>query len=134
MDKNNSNKNKIGSYINFGSNLKKALSRRDMTQIELSEILGVDKTHVNKWATNKVRPSAENLSRIAEALGYDVEELVTGTFAIQNQRKRYELTESLIERELSNIKSIIKDIRDLPEEEVDPTIDYVMERIQILSK
>lgn len=64
----------------FGRNLSKSLRKRNLTQTALAEMLGIDKTHVNKWVNNRVMPSSEYLDKISKALNYSIEELITGTF------------------------------------------------------
>lgn len=65
---------------NFGDHLSKAIRKRNLTQTKLAEMLGVGKTHVNKWANNRVVPNTEYLEKISKALNYSIEELITGTF------------------------------------------------------
>lgn len=67
-------------FSRFGQNLSKALKKRAKTQVWLAEQLDIDKTHVNKWVKNRVLPSSEYMDRIAKALDYEIEELITGIF------------------------------------------------------
>lgn len=70
----------LSDYENIGGHIDRALKKRNHTQVWLSEQLGIDKTHVNKWVNNHIRPSAKYLNEIAKALDYDVSEIITGHF------------------------------------------------------
>jgi transcriptional regulator with XRE-family HTH domain len=49
-----------------------------MTQVELAERVGVDKSAVWHWENGHARPDISRLSTVADALGVTVEELIDG--------------------------------------------------------
>jgi transcriptional regulator with XRE-family HTH domain len=56
--------------------LKEILEKRQMSQVELSKILGVSTVSVNLWAQNKSEPSLKMILRICDALNITLNELV----------------------------------------------------------
>lgn len=55
---------------------KRRREARNMTQGELSDILGVDRTTVTKWETGDALPRADMLPRVASALGCSMDDLL----------------------------------------------------------
>lgn len=51
---------------------------REMTQGELAERMGVDRTGVNKWESEVALPRARQLPQLAEVLGCSISELFEG--------------------------------------------------------
>jgi DNA-binding Xre family transcriptional regulator len=58
----------------FGIRLDKILRRKNITQIELSEMTGINKVILNGYITGKHSPSFYNVDRIAKALGCSVDD------------------------------------------------------------
>lgn len=59
----------------IGKNLKQLRDERKMTQQQIANLLGYDRTVYNKWENGSKIPSKEQLDRIAEALKISAEEL-----------------------------------------------------------
>lgn len=59
----------------IGNNLKKLRDERKMTQQQIANLLGYDRTVYNKWENGSKIPSKEQIDRIAEALKISAEEL-----------------------------------------------------------
>ena len=66
-----------------GTTIKKLREKRNMTQVELAEKIGVSDKTVSKWETAKGYPDISLLEPIAGALGVSMTELVTGN-AVSN--------------------------------------------------
>lgn len=60
---------------NFGINVQKYRKLHRLTQEKLAEVVGVDATSISSIETGKYFPTAENLSRIANALKVNVADL-----------------------------------------------------------
>lgn len=58
----------------FGIRLDKILRRKNITQVELSEMTGINKVILNGYITGKHSPSFYNVDRIAKALGCSVDD------------------------------------------------------------
>jgi transcriptional regulator with XRE-family HTH domain len=52
-----------------GDKIKEYRLKRRLTQDELSQRVGIDRTHLSKIETGKVKPSLSLLERIAKELG-----------------------------------------------------------------
>lgn len=56
--------------------LKVVLAEKDLSNIWLSEKLGVSQATVSKWMTNFSQPNLETLIKISKVLNVDVSELI----------------------------------------------------------
>jgi transcriptional regulator with XRE-family HTH domain len=64
----------------FGDRIRTLRKERDLTQLQLAEYVGVSQTAVGAWETGKREvPKGDNLLKLAEALGFDAEELMVVT-------------------------------------------------------
>lgn len=50
--------------------------RKGMTQAKLAKLIGVTQKDVSRWENGMRKPRAENLAKIAAALGCSIEELI----------------------------------------------------------
>jgi transcriptional regulator with XRE-family HTH domain len=57
-------------------NLKQILKKKNISQVEVSDALGVSKVTVNKWAQNKVYPSLEMIEKLCQYLDVSIQKLV----------------------------------------------------------
>ena len=57
-------------------NLKKIREARNITQIELSDKIGVPQSTIASWETGRAYPRADKLPAIAKALGCTIDELL----------------------------------------------------------
>ena len=53
---------------------------RNMTQADLAKLTGLKQTHVSLMEANKIKPRSNTLSKIAEALVCETDDLVTRKF------------------------------------------------------
>lgn len=95
-------KNKIADNIN------KALQKKGWSQTHLAEQLGKKRGHINKWCTGRHTPDPENMVKIAEALGYTVEELVSGNFRDEMDEPYGSLVNDTIESILDKIDVVAR--------------------------
>jgi transcriptional regulator with XRE-family HTH domain len=64
----------------FGDRIRTLRKARDLTQMQLAEYVGVSQTAVGAWESGKREvPKGDNLLRLAEALGFDANELMVVT-------------------------------------------------------
>lgn len=57
------------------SRLKELIARNDLSNEEVSKLLGVSRETVSKWANNKVKPSLETAFKLADLLACKVDDL-----------------------------------------------------------
>ena len=109
-------------YQNIGGNILRALEKRGKTQTWLAEQIKVDKTHVNKWVKNRVRPSTKYLDRVCQALDYKAEEIITGMFEDERTHKKKDDSvsepEQIYAGELQLIETYIDSIIETEKREV----------------
>ena len=67
----------MNSYVT-GTTIKQLRERRNLTQLELAEKIGVSSKTVSKWETAKGLPDISLLQPLAQALGISVIELMNG--------------------------------------------------------
>jgi transcriptional regulator with XRE-family HTH domain len=64
----------------FGDRIRTLRKERDLTQLQLAEYVGVTQTAVAAWESGKREvPKGDNLLKLAEALGFEAEELMATT-------------------------------------------------------
>lgn len=62
----------------FASRLKQLRTQRDLSQTELAKEVGVHYNHIGRYERSQSKPSAETLTRLAEALGVSGDFLMEG--------------------------------------------------------
>ena len=68
---------KIGGIVlTVGEKIRAVRKERKMTQKRLGNILGMDTTRISQYETGQRNPKIETLSKIADALGVSVAELL----------------------------------------------------------
>jgi len=71
----------MNTYVT-GSTVKQLREKRNMTQAELAERIGVSSKTISKWETGKGLPDISLLQPLAQALGISVMELMNGEHII----------------------------------------------------
>jgi repressor LexA len=61
--------------MNFGDRLKKIRKQKNITQLQLSELIGISRASIAQYENNIYQPSLENIESIANTLNIDVSEL-----------------------------------------------------------
>lgn len=59
----------------LGENLKKIRTRKNVTQVEIANILGVDRSFVSNIENGKNNPTLSTIANLAKALQVPVDEL-----------------------------------------------------------
>lgn len=72
--------------LSIGENLKRLRRERDMTQEELSTVLGVSYQSVSRWENGTCYPDLELLPAIADFFGISVDQLLGVNQALEQQR------------------------------------------------
>ena len=67
----------MNQYIT-GTTIKELREQKEMTQLQLAEVLGVSDKTVSKWETGKGYPDITLLEPIADAFGISLTELISG--------------------------------------------------------
>lgn len=60
----------------LGENLKKLRIKKDISQIELARILGVDRSFVSNIENGKTNPTLATIAKLAKAVGASVNDLL----------------------------------------------------------
>lgn len=74
-----------GAGATVGDRIRAARGVLGMTQDALARAVGVSRSAVAQWETERAGQVSANLTRVAAALGIGVEALLTGTEAISGQ-------------------------------------------------
>ncbi len=56
--------------------IQEVLKTKGLKQIQLAEALGVAKSSVSQWCSNRIQPPLGKLNEIADAIGCDVTDLL----------------------------------------------------------
>ena|GEM_PF-492086 len=82
--------NKIGSFI---SSLRK---QKEMTQMDLAEMIGVTDKAISRWETGKGFPDVSLLTTLADALDVSVTDIIYGEKIELNEKNSAEIMETAI--------------------------------------
>ncbi len=102
--------------LNFGDNLKKVRTDKNISQGELADMLGMHATHLSRYERNVTAPSIDILKKIADKLNVSTDILIYGSTddKAKGNIKDNELlgmftkVQSLDKNELNCVKSLLK--------------------------
>lgn len=60
----------------LGNNLKKIRIRKNITQIQIAKLLGVDRSFISNIENGKNNPTLSTITNLAKALGVSTDELL----------------------------------------------------------
>ena len=80
---------KVLNYENIGNRIKKARSRKDITQQELSGIVNISVSHLSNIETGKTIASLEVMFQLANALEVSVDELLRDDISMDYSAEKY---------------------------------------------
>lgn len=87
----------------FGENLKKFRSDKNLSQGELSKLVGMHSTHISRYERNLASPTVEALKKIAHHLEVSVDVLVFGK---ESERASNQITDQDLLRLFSKAQSL----------------------------
>jgi len=94
---------------NIGQRITEIIKRRGITQEELGKTSGIQPAKISKYVNGKLKPSLENLVRLAEALHASSDELL----GIESRESEYEkLEKNLRDHQIKMVKKFMKMLRD----------------------
>lgn len=67
----------------FGERVRVARERLNLDQRQLGDLVGADKSSVNRWERGRGYPQAPQLAKIAQALGESIDWLVLGAAGVR---------------------------------------------------
>ena len=73
--------------MTLGQRIREKREILGLSQEKVAEQMGVSRQAVGKWESDDARPSTENLLRLAQLLGTDVQDLATGEAALPPQKR-----------------------------------------------
>ena len=95
----------------FGQRLRELRKSHELSQTELGELTGIHFSHISRYERGAAQPTAETLTRIAEALKIPVSALLEDDRAARLKdpefRRQLEEVESLPEEERHILKRLI---------------------------
>ena len=94
----------MNQYIT-GTTIKELREQKEMTQLQLAEILGVSDKTVSKWETGKSLPDASIMLELCGLLGITVNDLLSGevvTMERNNERMQKNLLDMVREKEAAD--------------------------------
>lgn len=105
----------------FAKNLKRYMDKKDKTQKELAEILGVSATTINDWVKAKKYPRIDKIELLADYFGILKSDLIEdkGEEHLEMQKKNDTLTDVVIKaRTNEDLLSILEKLNTLDEEQL----------------
>lgn len=100
---------------NFASRLKQLRAQRGLSQTELAKQVGVHYNHIGRYERGQSKPTAETLTRLAEALAVSTDYLMEGhtteaaktTFQDRELLMQFKEVEQLSEQDKHLVKEFI---------------------------
>jgi len=112
--------NKKAVNIDFGQNLREIRKKKGYTLDQLAVIVGISKRMISHYETQVKRPSVDKLSKLADALGVSIDELMGHSDRTKGRKnddqiaqkimKKVRVIEQLSEREQKSIFQFINTI------------------------
>ena len=75
----------MNNYVT-GKVIKELREKKNLTQLELANIIGVSDKTISKWETSKGFPDIALIEPLAKALNISVIELMSGDYVINNNK------------------------------------------------
>lgn len=98
--------------MKIGDKIKELREGKNISQKELSELVGVSDAMISMYEKNKKGPSVEVVTKLADALNVSTDYLLD--------------VETIAENEIpENIRAVARDLMDLPEENRKLAIDMI---------
>ena len=94
----------------FGKNIRDLRISHGMNQVEFGKVLNVTKQSVSNWENGNILPSIDMLIKIAESFS------VSTDYLLGLSDKRYLDVTGLTDKQISNVQSLVDDIRGVSEE------------------
>ena len=97
--------------ISIGDNIKKKRLERQLTQLQLARLIGVEETSIYNWENNRSKPKVYLLPKIIEFWGYVPFELPMETIGdrIKSYRKEHGLSQGKLAQLLSVDETTFRD-------------------------
>lgn len=89
----------------FGKRIKELRVSHGINQVEFGKVLNVTKQSVSNWENGNILPSIDMLVKISECFS------VSTDYLLGLSDKRYLDVTGLTEKQISNIQSLVDDIR-----------------------
>ena len=84
-------------------NLRELRKRDNVTQQELSDIIGISRNQLNAYEAGRMNPSVKNKRKIAEHFKVDVSEIIDLSAAPKSSVKYYRQMRNLTQKELAEM-------------------------------
>lgn len=106
---------------NFTNNLKYIRKQKKLSQQELADKIGVDRSTIGYWENGKADPTLLNVQKLSDALKVNIIDLVGKDLSIDNEHTTKTFTE---EEKKEALKQVLKDKGFLNDNEEMSTEDF----------
>ena len=107
----------------FGERLINILQDKEISQISLSEKLGVTQQAVNRWCKNKTEPDNKMIVKIAQCLNVSTDYLLGNDKKVSKYEKK--MLEKLILKKALIENGYMEENEDLTDEELNKLMEFV---------
>lgn len=99
----------------FADRLKALRKQRDLSQVELAQLVGVHHNHIGRYERGESNPSADALRRLADSLGVSTDYLIEGAsdeaakarFEDRELLRQFQQVETLPDEDKALVKSFL---------------------------
>lgn len=93
---------------NFGDNLKKARTKKGISQSQLAELMGIHPAHISRYERNQTVPSIDVVKKFADLLEVSTDMLVYGG---EDEKAKDKITDNELLTMFSKAQSLNEDDR-----------------------
>ena len=107
----------------FGERLKSALQNADITQIKLSQELGLSQQAINRWCNNITEPDNKMIVNVAKCLNVSTDYILGNDVKINKSEEEIKEKEALKKLLVKN--NYMKENEELTDKEIERLMDFI---------
>ena len=120
--------------MSFGTQLIKLRKRKNLTQIELADIVGVKQYVISAWENDRTEPSIKQLSALGDIFGVSIDYLIDKNVIITINEDQFAKTIENINKDANDdfIKSIHSLCDDLSDSKKETMLNVIKASAELL--
>ena len=120
--------------MSFGSQLIKLRKRKNLTQIELADIVGVKQYVVSAWENDRTEPNISQLSKLGDLFGVSIDYLIDKPVVITMDNEQFIKTIENINKDVNDdfFKAIHSLCDDLPDNKKEKLLNVIKASTELI--
>ena len=120
--------------MSFGQQLIKLRKRKNLTQIELANIVGVKQYVISAWENDRTEPNISQLSKLGDLFGVSIDYLIDKPVVITTNEEQFIRTIENINKDVNDefIKAIHSLCDDLPDNKKEKMLNIIKASTELI--